>query len=215
LKPCNSARRLLATLATKHHLDTWTHTIALSIAAKQASKTSNFEGTQQATKLVAGVTGGARGIGKAYAEALVKRGYCVAIFDIDGAIELGGVINTPTVVTGFNCDCSDGVSFRSSFEAGLKYFQVTSYAVFVCNAGIVRPLFSEAERQVQVNLMGAIHGVEMAIKAATGGFQHPASSPHGLNVIVTSSTNGIVPADSDLAPIYVATKFALVGLVRS
>ena len=167
------------------------------------------------TKLVAGVTGGARGIGKAYAEALVQRGYCVVIFDIVGAIELSAVINTPATFTGYDCDCSDATTFRSAFEAGLKYFQVTSYTVFVCNAGIVRSLFSEAERQIQVNLIGAIHGVEMAIKVATDGFQHPAPSPNGLNVIVTASTNGIVPADSDLAPIYVATKFALVGLVRS
>lgn len=178
---------------------------------------SNFEGAMAftQTKVLAGVTGGARGIGKAYAEALVQRGYCVAIFDINGAVELSAVVNSPTTFTGFDCDVSDGVSFRSAFNAALQHFGVASYAVFVCNAGIVRPLFSEAARQVQVNLMGAINGVEMAIKVATDGFQHPAPSPVGLNVIVTASTNGIVPADSDLAPIYIATKFALVGLVRS
>ena len=163
-------------------------------------------------KKIAGVTGGARGIGQAYVASLLARGYSVCIFDISGASDAAIAYNNPNVV-GFDVDVSNKVLFRTAFDAGLQHFDnATTYSVFICNAGIVASMFDQAERQVQSNLMGAIYGVEMAIKAGTSALKQPSSS---LNVIVTASTNGIVPADSDLAPVYVATKFALVGLVRS
>jgi NAD(P)-dependent dehydrogenase (short-subunit alcohol dehydrogenase family) len=72
-------------------------------------------------------------------------------------------------------------------------------------------MFSQAERIVGINLLGAIRGAEMAIKQATASLTKRAD----LDVIVTASTNGLVPADSDLAPVYVATKFGIIGFVRS
>lgn len=163
------------------------------------------------SQLIAGVTGGSRGIGKAYVASLISRGFRVCIFDIVGATDAAISYNNRNVV-GFDVDVSNKETFRAAFDAGLQYFEnASAYHVFICNAGIVAPMFDQAERQVQSNLMGAIYGVEMAIKAGTSALKQP----YICNVIVTASTNGIVPADSDLAPVYVATKFALVGLVRS
>lgn len=167
------------------------------------------------TSPLAGVTGGASGIGAAYVDALLARGYRVVILDVKGAADAAafraGLF--PGKIVGVECDVADAVKFRAAFDAGLRYFSETSYTCFVCNAGIVATLFAETERQVSINLVGAIRGVEMAIKAATGALTHRAAP--SLAVIVTTSSNGLVPADSDLAPVYVATKFALVGLVRS
>lgn len=163
---------------------------------------------------VAGVTGGASGIGAAYVDALLGRGFKVAILDIFGAAEAAA--SRPlfaSAVVGIACDVSNAARFRFAFDEALTHFGATHFTCFVCNAGVVAPLFADAERQVAVNLVGAIRGVEMAVKAATGAFAHPAEP--ALCVVVTASSNGLIPADSDLAPVYVETKFALVGLVRS
>lgn len=53
----------------------------------------------------------------------------------------------------------------------------------------------------------------MAIKLSTSALHEPAKKP--LLVVCTASSNGLVPADSDIAPVYVASKFGLVGFVRS
>ena len=161
---------------------------------------------------LAAVTGGARGIGAAYVDALLGRGYRVAVLDVSGAVEAAAARGSDAVA-GFHCDVTDKHSFRSAFDAALAWGGAPSFSVFVCNAGILGTLFSDADRVVGVNLMGAIHGCEMAIKAATRSLSQPADPP--LSVVITASTNGLVPADSDLAPVYVATKFGLVGLVRS
>ena len=161
---------------------------------------------------VAGVTGGSRGIGKAYVELLLARGYRVAVFD--KAVDDAAFAASPAdVLLSVNVDVGDKAAFRAAFDSALAHFAAASYDVFVCNAGIVATLFDQADRVVQTNLMGCMYGVEMAVKLATNSLA--TSSSTGLNVVVTASTNGLVPADSDLAPVYVATKFALVGLVRS
>ena len=145
---------------------------------------------------LAAVTGGARGIGAAYVTTLLSRGCRVAIFDIDGAEAAAAAAahaaaSTEAVVAGFTCDVGDAASFRAAFDRALTHFAAPGYSVFVCNAGVVAPFFADAQRQVQINLIGAILGVEMAIKHATSAMTHRADPP--LRIVVTSSTNGLVP----------------------
>ena len=52
---------------------------------------------------------------------------------------------------------------------------------------------------MNTNLLGALRGVEMALKHATRSLTRRAPRP--VLIAVTSSSNGIVPADSDFAPV--------------
>jgi NAD(P)-dependent dehydrogenase (short-subunit alcohol dehydrogenase family) len=173
--------------------------------------------------MVCAITGGGRGIGYAYALALAERGYCVAIFDIANAAESATKLiesmsnrhGEKENVVGIDCDVSNPESFRSAFNKGLAFFNAKFYDIFVNNAAVMNTLFANTTHQVQVNLLGSMYGTEMAIKAATNDLTRPCSASQGLLVVCTASTNGLIPADCDLAPIYVATKFGIVGFVRS
>lgn len=144
------------------------------------------------------------------------RGYYVAIFDKVGAEETASKLKLEfgdSKVFGIECDVSNAISFRSAYDAALAIFEVTSFDVFVNNAGVFGCLFSDLEKQINVNLVGTIRGTEMAIKSATLALTQRAEKP--LLVACTASSNGLIPADSDLASVYVSTKFGIVGLVRS
>jgi len=118
-----------------------------------------------AGKVVA-ITGGARGIGRATAAALIREGARVAIGDIDVALaertaqELGGS------TLGLPLDVTD----RGSFEAFLREAesQLGLLDVLINNAGImpVGPFIQEsdatARRLVDINLHGDIFGSKLA-----------------------------------------------------
>jgi NAD(P)-dependent dehydrogenase (short-subunit alcohol dehydrogenase family) len=155
---------------------------------------------------VVAITGGARGIGKATAAALVRKGCRVAIGDLDmplaerTAAELGG----GTVAVSLD------VTERSSFAAFLDEAerQLGPLDVVINNAGImpVTPFVEEGEdsirRQVDINLHGVIAGSQMAIER-----MRPRGSGHIVN-IASQAGKGGVPGIAT----YSATKHAVVGL---
>ena len=166
--------------------------------------------------LAAAVTGGCAGIGRAYVEALLGRGYALSVFDVadPATVSLELKQKFPDAAFQFyRCDVGDAENFRKNYSAALLRQATDHFDVFVCNAGIMRGLFVDMEKQIQVNLMGTIRGVEMVIHSSTAALTRPSTRPQVI--VCTASTNGIVPADSDMAPIYVASKFAIVGFVRS
>lgn len=155
---------------------------------------------------VVAITGGARGIGKATAAALARRGCRVAIGDLDlelaerTAAELGGgTIALPLDVT-------DRGSFAAFLDEAER--QLGPLDVIVNNAGImpVTPFAEESEssihRQVDINLHGVIAGTQMAIKR-----MQPRGSGHIVN-IASQAGKGGVPGIAT----YSATKHAVVGL---
>ena len=155
---------------------------------------------------VVAITGAARGIGKATATALVRKGCRVAIGDLDlqlaeqTAAELGG----GTIAVAL--DVTDRDSFRSFLDEAEK--QLGPLDVLVNNAGImpVTPFVEESEesarRQVDINLHGVIAGTQIALQR-----MRPRNSGHIVNIASSAGKAG-VPGIAT----YSATKHAVVGL---
>jgi NAD(P)-dependent dehydrogenase (short-subunit alcohol dehydrogenase family) len=155
---------------------------------------------------VIAITGGARGIGRATAAALIARGARVAIGDIDGplaeraAAELGsGTVGLPLDVTNHD----SFAAFLDEVEGRLGPLDV-----LVNNAGImpVGPFLEEshamAKRMVDINLHGVIFGSKLALARF-------ATRRRGHLVNVASIAG---KAASPHLATYCATKFAVVGL---
>ncbi len=155
---------------------------------------------------VVAITGGARGIGKATATALVRGGCRVAIGDLDLALAEataaglgGGTIALPLDVTD-----------RASFEAFLAETerQLGPVDAVINNAGImpVTPFVEETEasidRQIEINLRGVITGTRLAIERL-----RPRGSGWIVNIASQAGKGGIPGIAT-----YSATKHAVVGL---
>jgi NADP-dependent 3-hydroxy acid dehydrogenase YdfG len=158
-----------------------------------------------AGKIVA-ITGGARGIGRATAAALIAQGARVAIGDIDAplaertASELGsGTLGLPLDVTE-----------RASFAAFLTEVEqrMGPLDALINNAGImpVGPFVAEteatAERMVDINLHGVIIGSKLALQRFL-----PRGRGHLVNIASVAGKGGF-PGGAT----YCATKHAVVGL---
>jgi NADP-dependent 3-hydroxy acid dehydrogenase YdfG len=155
---------------------------------------------------VVAITGGARGIGRATAGALVSKGAKVAIGDLDVALaertaaELGGG------AVAFELDVTDRESF-AGFLAGVEQ-RLGPLDVLVNNAGIM-PLGSfveedddTARRMVDINLHGVIYGMKLALPGML-----ERDSGHIVNVASQAGKAGY-PGGAT----YCATKHAVVGL---
>ncbi len=155
---------------------------------------------------VVAITGGARGIGRATATALVRKGCRVAIGDLDlplaeqTAAELGGgTLALPVDVT----DRPSFVAFLDEAER-----QLGPIDVVINNAGImpVTPFVSESEesvhRQIDINLHGVITGTQLAIERLA-----PRHTGHIVNIASQAGKGGLPGIAT-----YSATKHAVVGL---
>jgi NADP-dependent 3-hydroxy acid dehydrogenase YdfG len=161
------------------------------------------------TGQVVAITGGARGIGRATAAALIAQGAQIAIGDIDASLaertaqELGaGTVGLPLDVTN-----------RASFEAFLDEVEsrVGPLDVLINNAGImpIGPFTEESDatavRMVEINLHGVIFGSKLALKR----FQSRGRG-HLVNIASAAGKTGF-PGGAT----YCATKHAVVGLSES
>jgi NAD(P)-dependent dehydrogenase (short-subunit alcohol dehydrogenase family) len=155
---------------------------------------------------VVAITGGARGIGKATATALVRKGCRVAIGDLDLALaeETAAGLGGGTVALALD------VTDRSSFEAFLDETerQLGPVDAVINNAGImpVTPFVDESEdsvrRQIDINLHGVITGTQLAIKRL-----QPRHSGYIVNIASQAGKAGIPGIAT-----YSATKHAVVGV---
>jgi NAD(P)-dependent dehydrogenase (short-subunit alcohol dehydrogenase family) len=158
---------------------------------------------------VVAITGGARGIGKATATAMVRKGCRVAIGDLD----LPLAEQTATGLGGGTVALPVDVTDRPSFVAFLDEAerQLGPIDVIVNNAGImpVTPFVEESEesvhRQIDINLHGVITGTQLAIERMT-----PRASGHIVN-IASQAGKGALPGIAT----YSATKHAVVGLTEA
>jgi NAD(P)-dependent dehydrogenase (short-subunit alcohol dehydrogenase family) len=148
---------------------------------------------------VVAITGGARGIGLATAQALVARGHQVAIGDLDGS-----AAEAVDGVAGFGLDVTDEKSFAHFLDAASE--RLGSLDVLVNNAGImfVGPLegdgYRAASKVIDVNVKGVAIGMHLAIpRLRRGG--------HIVNVV--SSSAWVAPP---ALAVYSASKHAARGL---
>ena len=155
------------------------------------------------------ITGGARGIGLAAAQALVGRGAKVVLVDQDYAALTEVATSLPegqvlSVVA--NVSRGDDVA-RIVTETTAHFGDI---AVWINNAGLARhrwiPDYSEGEidLMLDVNLKGTILGSQAAMRAMI-----PQRRGHIVNVISTASLRGI-PSET----VYCAAKWGVRGFTQ-
>jgi NADP-dependent 3-hydroxy acid dehydrogenase YdfG len=157
----------------------------------------------------AAITGAARGIGRATAQALLARGMKVAIGDVDidaarkTADELG-----PSAVA-LPLDVTDRESFSAFLDEAER--QLGPLDVLVNNAGIMqigRFLDEDdltAQRMIDINLHGVILGMKLALARMI-----PRDRGHVVNIASQAGKFG-APGGAT----YSATKHAVVGLTEA
>ena len=158
---------------------------------------------------VVAITGGARGIGRSTAEALVREGAKVAIGDLDAELteQVAGEIGGGTV--GLPLDVTERESF-AAFLDGVED-RLGPVDVLINNAGIM-PLGDFAEeddattiRIIDINVHGVLTGTKLAVRR-----MRPRRTGHIINV--ASMVGKISPPGGAT---YVASKHAVVGLTES
>jgi NAD(P)-dependent dehydrogenase (short-subunit alcohol dehydrogenase family) len=158
-----------------------------------------------AGKVVA-ITGGARGIGRATAAALIRQGARVAIGDIEASLAAQTAQELGSGTMGLALDVTHRASFSGFLEKVEQHFGPLD--VLINNAGImpVGPFLDEsdatADRIIDINLRGVIFGSKLALERFL-----PRGRGHLVNIASTAGKAGI-PGGAT----YCASKHAVVGL---
>jgi 3alpha(or 20beta)-hydroxysteroid dehydrogenase len=155
------------------------------------------------------VTGGARGMGEAHAEALVAEGARVVIGDILDDLGRGVAEKLGDAAIFVRLDVTEPAQWDDAVAASLKSFGHLD--ALVNNAGIVKvgPLRGSSlfdwQQVLDVNLTGAYLGMRAAIE--------PMITAGGGSIVNVSSVEGL--AGSANLHAYVAAKFGLRGITKS
>jgi len=152
------------------------------------------------------ITGGAQGIGRSVAEALIKAGATVALGDIqyDAVLQTAGELGA--AASGHSLDVTDEQAFESFLNDATA--AMGSLDVLINNAGImpIGPYLTESptitRRTIDINLIGAMTGTRLA-----GNRFDQAGAGHIINI---ASVMGTLASPN--AATYCATKYAVVGL---
>jgi len=165
----------------------------------------------QLNKSVAFITGGAQGLGKRFAENLLKRGAKVVVADIDG--EAGEKLKHESdKVFGNNklhfvkSDLSNGGELIDAFEEAQSHFGQLD---IVCNnAGIMSLNPQQSRLQVDLNLTAVIEGTFKGIDLMS-----TQNGGNGGVIINVASAAGLEPMPGHA--VYTATKHAVVAFSRT
>ena len=157
----------------------------------------------------AAITGGARGIGRATAQALLEKGMRVALGDVDADAARATAAELGPRCVGLPLDVTDRDSFSAFLGAAEE--QLGPLDVLVNNAGIMQVgrFIDEddltAQRMIDINLHGVILGTKLALERMI-----PRDRGHIVNI---SSQAGKFGAPGGAT--YSATKHAVVGLTEA
>ncbi|KAG5874199.1 hypothetical protein JTB14_005024 [Gonioctena quinquepunctata] len=160
---------------------------------------------------VAIVTGGAKGLGFCYARELLKnkvKGVTIADFDaVKGtaaAETLSKEFGSDKVIF-IKTDVSDKKQFEDAFRRTIETFK--NCDILINNAGIMNDAIWE--REVAININGVVHGMMLGFDKYLKEYKSADEA-----VIVNVSSIGGIKGYGHL-PVYVATKFAVTGMVQS
>jgi NAD(P)-dependent dehydrogenase (short-subunit alcohol dehydrogenase family) len=155
---------------------------------------------------VVAITGGARGIGRATAAALIAQGAKVAIGDVDAGLAARTAQELGHGTLGLELDVTDQVTFDAFLDQ--VEHERGPLDVLINNAGImpIGPFAQEshetARALVEINLHGVIFGSKLALQRFL-----PRGSGHIVNIASAAGKAGF-PGGAT----YCATKHAVVGL---
>jgi NADP-dependent 3-hydroxy acid dehydrogenase YdfG len=157
----------------------------------------------------AAITGAARGIGRATAEALLRQGMKVAIGDVDHDTARKTATELGARAVALPLDVTDRDSFAAFLDAAEE--QLGPIDVLVNNAGIMQVgrFIDEddltARRMIDINLHGVILGMKLALARMI-----PRDRGHIVNISSQAGKFG-TPGGAT----YSATKHAVVGLTEA
>jgi NAD(P)-dependent dehydrogenase (short-subunit alcohol dehydrogenase family) len=158
---------------------------------------------------VVAITGGARGIGRATATALIAQGARVAIGDIDAPLAAKTASELDSDTISLPLDVTDRASFTTFLDEVER--QLGPLDVLINNAGImpIGPFATEtdaaAERLVDINIHGVILGSKLALERFL-----PRGRGHIVQLASIAGKGGF-PGGAT----YCATKHAVVGLTEA
>ena len=162
------------------------------------------------------ITGGARGIGRAYATQLLENNYKVVILDklnaVKAASELRVRYGTSSVL-GIHCDITDFRAYSRAFEEANRFSDDGVVDILILNAAITEPLFGNSEELIRTNLTSPIYSTELYVKKITSNLSRKAQKP--CQIIVTGSLASFKPIDLALSPVYDSSKSGISQFVRS
>ncbi|CAN5123965.1 SDR family NAD(P)-dependent oxidoreductase [soil metagenome] len=154
---------------------------------------------------VAVVTGGASGIGRGVAEALIAAGATVVIADIDG--RAADIVAAEIGATGMVCDVADVASVQALADAVVARFGGVGIIVNNAGVGSGAPIGDMTEGDwswlLGINLFGVINGVRVFLPLLR-------ANPTGGHLVNTASMAAFAPT-AGLGG-YAASKAAVVAL---
>ena len=155
------------------------------------------------------ITGGARGIGLATAQALAKEGARIAIGDLDEDLAQRAAKDIGGGAVGMHLDVTDHAGFTAFLDEVER--EVGPIDVLINNAGIMPLALLEDEadgttaKQLAINLGAVIHGTREGIRR-----MRPRRTGHIVNVASVAGKVGTAGGAT-----YSATKHGVVGLCEA
>ncbi|XP_069137439.1 15-hydroxyprostaglandin dehydrogenase [NAD(+)]-like [Argopecten irradians] len=160
---------------------------------------------------VAIVTGGAQGLGRGFAEGLLRKGAKVCICDINPAT---GKATLDSWNRQFGrgqsmflrCDVSNHEQFEGVIKKVIEEFGGVD--ILVNNAGVSGEDPQTWRRTIQINMIGVIEGTMLAST-----YMDRTAGGRGGLVVNIASTAGLTPIF--YSPVYSGSKYGVVGYTRS